>query len=78
MTKKLLFFSIFLAGFLFVSRASATTETFKFTGATSSWAVPAGVTELTITAVGGRGGSAGGGLVSDISGTDTNNPPASV
>src|SRR3990167_7447804 len=57
--KKLLFFSVLFSGFLFSSSTSAatTTEIFRFTGATSSWTVPADVSSITINVLGAPGGN---------------------
>ena len=55
---KFLLLTIFLAGvFLIPYSVSATTETFSYTGASTTWTVPSGVTSITITALGAQGGT---------------------
>jgi len=58
--KNFLSLSILSLGLLFSFNAFATTVTFTPTGASSTWSVPAGVTSITLTAVGGKGGAAFG------------------
>ena len=45
-----------LSTLAFAAPASATTETFNFTGAAQTWTVPAGVTEATFDLYGAQGG----------------------
>lgn len=49
-----------LASVLWCARGFAADVTFSYTGAQQTWGVPAGVTSVTITATGARGGNAGG------------------
>ena len=58
--KKLYMFVVGLAGAFGVSPIHAQITTFDYTGAIETYVVPAGVTELRITATGAQGGSNGG------------------
>ncbi len=48
--------------------ASAIAQTFTFTGAAQAFTVPAGVTQITVDALGGQGGSSGSGAAGGLGG----------